>query len=73
MVADPAPAAVTKPLPVTVATADALVDQVMDRPVMMFPLASRSTAASWDVWPTVRLTVVGFSATVATGTTLTVN
>jgi hypothetical protein len=68
IVADPALCAVTRPLPETVATADALVAQVTMRPVSAVPPASRGVAVTWPVWPTVRPSVVGAIPTEATGT-----
>jgi len=73
MVADPAPLAVTSPLVLTVATDEALVPQVIDRPERIFPAASRSVGVSCVIPPTVKLAEVGLNATVATATTDTVN
>ena len=68
MVAEPATRALTSPEPETVATIVLLDDQVMVRPVRTLPLASRVTADSCTVPPTVRLGAVGDTETDATGT-----
>jgi hypothetical protein len=51
IVALPTATAVTNPLPLTVATAEALVAQVTTRPVSAFPAESRGVATSCTVWP----------------------
>jgi hypothetical protein len=68
MVAVPAPAAVTNPVPLTVATEALSVDQVTARPVNELPLASLGVAVSCAVCPTIRLAVAGLTVTDATGT-----
>src|ERR1041384_330266 len=72
MVAEPALPPVTRPLAFTVATAMLLLDQVMLRPVSVFPDASLVTAESCVVAPTNTLAVAGLTLTEATGTTDTV-
>jgi hypothetical protein len=72
IVAVPAATPVTSPLPLTVATADALVAQVTTRPVSAFPTESRGVAVSCTVAPTPTLAVAGLTVTVATGIWLTV-
>jgi len=68
MVAEPAALAPTSPLPLTVATPELLVVQVMVRPVSAFPFASFALATSGCVPPTDRLAVAGVTATDATET-----
>src|SRR2546425_305862 len=68
MVAEPAPAPVTNPLPLTVAAAGLLDAHVTTRPVSAAPLASCGVAVSCTVWPTCRLAVAGLTVTDATGT-----
>jgi len=72
MVAEPAPAPVTNPLPLTVAAAGLLDAHVTTRPVSAAPLASCGVAVSCTVWPTCRLAVAGLTVTDATGTVDTV-
>src|SRR3989442_3351673 len=72
MVAEPAPAPVTNPLPLTVAAAGLLDAHVTTRPVSAAPLASCGVAVSCTVWPTCRLAVAGLTVTDATGTLVTV-
>lgn len=72
MVAEPAAAPDTNPLPLTLATPELLLAHVTTRPESVFPLASCSVALSWTVWPTVVLTVGGLTLTVATGAAVTV-
>jgi len=72
----PADTAVTNPLPLTVATPSALVDQVTARPASTLPFASFGVAVSWTAPPTNRVVEVGVTATDATeagaaGTTVT--
>src|SRR5207248_4932217 len=57
---------VTSPVPETVATAGLLLAQVTTRSVSTLPLASFTVAPSRSVSPTVRLDVVGATATDAT-------
>src|SRR5438876_4772989 len=71
-VAEPAPAAVTKPLLLTVATAVLLLAHVTTRPVRVLPAASFVTAESCRVPPTKRLADAGLTVTDATGTIVTV-
>ncbi len=54
---------VTSPVPETVATAGLLLAQVTTRSVSTLPLASFTVAASRTVFPTVRLDVLGATAT----------
>src|SRR5436309_8251272 len=68
MIADPAAAAVTTPLPLTVATDAFELDQLTTRPESVLPLASLSVAASCSVWPTWTVAEAGVTATEATGT-----
>src|SRR3989442_4279426 len=72
MVAEPAPAPVTNPLPVTVGAAGWLDAHATTRPVSAAPLASCGVAVSCTVWPTCRLAVAGLTVTDATGTADTV-
>ena len=72
IVADPAPAAVTNPVALTVATEPLVVDQVTARPINGLPFASLGVAVSCAVCPTLRLAVAGLTATDATGTLETV-
>jgi hypothetical protein len=68
MVAEPALTAVTRPLELTEAIPPLELVHVMVRPVRMLLFASRVTADSCTVPPTVRLGAVGDTVTVATGT-----
>src|SRR6266581_2053378 len=72
MLAVPAASAVTSPLPFTVATPGASVDQVVVRPESGFPLASSSVAVSCCVAPAYIDAVAGLTLTEATGTGFTV-
>src|SRR2546425_6003604 len=72
IVADPAPAPVTNPLPVTVAAAGLLDAHVTTRPVSAAPLASFGVAVSCTVFPTGRVAVAGLTVTDPTGTPVTV-
>src|SRR6266516_7747077 len=72
MVAVPAASAVTSPLPFTVATPGASLDQVIVRPESGFPLASSSVAVSCCVAPAYIDAVAGLTLTEATGTGFTV-
>src|SRR5690349_20958464 len=72
IVAEPAATPLTRPLLLTVAMVVLLLDQVMLRPVSVFPDASLVVAASCTVAPTLTLAVAGVTATDATGTALTV-
>jgi hypothetical protein len=65
IVADPAPTAVTRPVPLTVATAGALEVQVTSRPVRSAPLASRAVAVSCWVAPGASDAVGGVTVTEA--------
>src|SRR5256886_11216326 len=67
MVAEPAPAAVTRPLLLTVATAGLLLAHVTTRPVRGLPAASFGTAESCPVAPTKRLAEAGVPGTAAMG------
>jgi hypothetical protein len=71
IVAVPAPTAVTRPLPDTVATALLSDAQVTVRPVRRVPPASRVVAVNCWVLPTTTLAVAGLTVTLATGATLT--
>ncbi len=71
IVAVPAATPVTSPLPVTVATAGALVAHVTTRPLSGWPFASLGVAVNCTVCPTVTLAVAGLSVTDATGALLT--
>jgi hypothetical protein len=70
----PAPTAVTRPFPSTVAAASLLEIHVTRRPLSTLSAASRKPAVScWvGATPTTRLAVAGVTVTVATGTALTV-
>src|SRR5438445_2502828 len=68
IVTAPAPAPVTSPVEVTVATAGVLDAQVTDRPDSRLPAASFSVAVSCTVAPTSTTAVTGLIATDATGT-----
>src|SRR5947208_6794192 len=72
IVAEPAATPVTKPLPVTVATAGLLLAQVTTRPASELPAESFVTAESCCVAPTAMLADVGLTVTEATGTLATV-
>ena len=72
MVADPAATPFTRPLLLTVATPELLLDQVMLRPVSVLPEASLVVAESCTVAPTLTLALAGETDTDATGTALTV-
>src|SRR6266566_2871708 len=72
MLAVPAASAVTSPLPFTVATPGASLDQVIVRPESGFPLASSSVAVSCCVAPAYIDAVAGLTLTEATGTGFTV-
>ena len=63
----PAAAPVTSPVPLTLAIAVLLEDQVIARPVNGLPFASSGVAVSWDDCPTSTLTDPGLTVTVATG------
>jgi hypothetical protein len=58
---------VTSPVPLTVAIAVLLDDQVIARPVNGLPFASFGVAVSCDDCPICRLTDAGLTVTVATG------
>src|SRR6266581_1060814 len=68
IVTAPAPAPVTSPVAVTVATAGVLDAQVTDRPKSTLPAASFSVAVSCTVAPTSTTAVAGLITTDATGT-----
>src|SRR2546425_2283876 len=68
IVAEPAAAPVTSPLPFTVATPALLLAHVTVRPDSGAPVESCGVALSCTVWPTVTLAVAGVTATLATGT-----
>src|SRR2546425_8919674 len=72
IVADPTATPLTRPLPLTVATAVLLLAHVTVRPVSGAPLASLGVAVSCTLAPTGTLAVAGLTATVATGTFVTV-
>jgi hypothetical protein len=72
IVAVPAVTAVTIPVGLTVAMLVALEVQLMVRPVNTLPPASRVVAPSCAVPPGCKVTVVGLTVTVATGTAVTV-
>jgi len=63
---EPVELALTNPLPLTVATPELLLVQVMVRPVSRFPFASFAVAVNCCVPPTVRLAVAGLTVTEAT-------
>jgi len=67
-VAEPAAIPLTKPVPLTVATAALLVAQVIVRPVNGFPLASFRVTVNCTVCPTWTLAAAGLTVTDATGT-----
>src|SRR6266568_4718312 len=68
ILAEPTPAAVTRPLAFTVATLAASVDQMIARPESGLPLASSGVAVSCCVPPTRIVALVGLKLTDATGT-----
>src|SRR5438128_2071917 len=68
IVADPAPAPLTSPLPLTVATVVLLLPHVTTRPVRAVPFASRGVAVSCTVAPCWTLADAGVTVTDATGT-----
>src|SRR5207249_3495619 len=68
ILAEPTPAAVTRPLAFTVATLAASVDQMIARPESGLPLASSGVAVSCCVPPTKIVAAVGLTVTDATGT-----
>src|SRR5438552_15208647 len=68
IVAPPAATAVTRPLPLTVATEASLVDQATMRPANPFPCESLGVAVSCTVCPSATLTTTGLTVTEATGT-----
>ncbi len=68
IVADPAPAPLTSPLPLTGATAVLLLPHVTTRPVRAVPFASRGVAVSCTVAPCGTLADAGVTVTDATGT-----
>src|SRR6266480_1998617 len=72
IVAVPAAMPLTSPLLLTVATAALLLAHVTGRPVSAAPAESFGVAVSWTVCTTGRLAVAGATATVATGTIITV-
>jgi hypothetical protein len=73
MVTGPPPdTPVTTPVPLTVATAAALVVQVIGLPVSTPPLASLVVALRVTICPTTTLAVAGDTVTDATGTSVTV-
>src|SRR5207249_1593287 len=72
IVAEPAPAAVTRPLPSTLATDLLEVAHVTVRPVRVPPPASFGVAVSWTVWLTSTLADGGATLTETTATLLTV-
>ena len=72
IVARPAPLPVTRPVVLTVAIEALLLDHVIVRPDSVLPLASFGVAVSCTVCPTSRLAAGGVTATVATGTWVTV-
>src|SRR2546425_11085648 len=72
IVAEPAATPVTRPLPLTVATAALLVAHVTVRPFSTPPPASLGVAVSCTVWPTRTLADAGLTVTDATGTFVTV-
>src|SRR6266480_1017113 len=71
-VADPRATAVTRPLPLTVATAELLLAQVTTRPMSALPAESLGTAVSCAEEPTKMVAELGEMVTAATGTGLTV-
>src|SRR5688572_12750280 len=72
IVADPAAIAVTRPLPLTVATVELLLAHVTTRPVSVLPAESLVTAESCCVAPIERVALGGLTDTEATGTFVTV-
>ena len=72
MEAVPAVTACTSPVLDTVATAELELDHVITRPVSTLPLASFVTALACVFCPIVRLGEFNVTATVATGTSVTV-
>src|SRR3989449_7042207 len=72
MVAEPAATPVTRPLPVTAATTVLLLAQVTDRPLNGAPVESSGVAVNCTVCATATLAAVGVTATVATGTCVSV-
>src|SRR6266566_1614487 len=72
IVAVPATAPVTSPLPLTAATVALLVAHVTVRPVSGLPFASFGVATSCTICPTVTVAEAGLTAIDATGTTVTV-
>jgi hypothetical protein len=71
MVADPGATALTRPEPLTAATAE-LLDAHETGRESVFPCASRAVALSWTFFPTSSVAVVGEMLTVATAGALTV-
>src|SRR5439155_22253849 len=67
IVAEPAAAAVTSPLPLTLATGVLLLDHVTARPASALPLASLRVATSETVPLTVTVVEAGVTLTEATG------
>src|SRR3989441_339168 len=72
IVADPTATPLTRPLPLTVATAVLLLAHVTVRPVSGAPLASFGVAVSWTVCPAWTLGAGGLTVTDATGRCTTV-
>src|SRR5712691_7344326 len=72
IVAEPVATPVTSPLPLTVAMAVLLLDEVTTRPGRGFPFASFGVAVSCTVSPTCTLAGDGVTVTLATGTGVTV-
>src|SRR5256712_1940061 len=72
IVADPAATPLTRPLPLTVATAVLLLAHVTVRPASGAPLASFGVAVSWTVCPAWTLGAGGLTVTDATGRCTTV-
>src|SRR5207237_230606 len=72
IVAAPGATALTRPLPLTVATAVFPLAHVITRPPRAFPLASCGVAVSCTVCPCGIVTAGGVTATAATGTLATV-
>jgi hypothetical protein len=67
IVADPAAIAVTRPLPLTVATVGWLLDHVTTRPVSVLPAESFATAESCCVEPIETVALAGVTDREATG------
>src|SRR5437763_6129843 len=67
IVADPAATPVTRPLPLTVAAAVLLLDQMIDRPTSVLPFASFGVAVSCSAWPSFTVADPGVTMTLATG------